>query len=70
LDGQIFSEKNARAEAKRYRRKGLDGTSRRIADLLRERGVEGKTLLEVGAASALSRSICSRQVSCERSMLS
>ncbi|HEV2030199.1 MAG TPA: methyltransferase domain-containing protein [Candidatus Dormibacteraeota bacterium] len=45
---QIFSEKNARAEAKRYRRKGLDGTSRRIADLLRERGVEGKTLLEVG----------------------
>jgi len=48
LDGQIFSEKNARAEAKRYRRKGLDGTSRRIADLLRERGVEGKTLLEVG----------------------
>ena len=45
---QIFSEKNARGEAKRYRRKGLDGTSRRIADLLTERGVEGKTLLEVG----------------------
>jgi magnesium-protoporphyrin O-methyltransferase len=45
---QIFSEKNARGEAKRYRRKGLDGTSRRIADLLKERGVEGKSLLEVG----------------------
>jgi 2-polyprenyl-3-methyl-5-hydroxy-6-metoxy-1,4-benzoquinol methylase len=45
---QIFSEKNARAEARRYRRKGLDATSRRIADLLKERGVEGKTLLEVG----------------------
>jgi hypothetical protein len=45
---QIFSEKNARSEARRYRRKGLDGTSRRIADLLRQRGVEGKTLLEVG----------------------
>jgi 2-polyprenyl-3-methyl-5-hydroxy-6-metoxy-1,4-benzoquinol methylase len=45
---QIFSEKNARGEAKRYRRKGLDGTSRRITDLLRERGVEGKTILEVG----------------------
>ena len=45
---QIFSEKNARGEARRYRRKGLDGTSRRIADLLKERGVEGKSLLEVG----------------------
>ena len=45
---QIFSEKNARSEARRYRRTGLDGTSRRIADLLRERGLEGRTLLEVG----------------------
>jgi magnesium-protoporphyrin O-methyltransferase len=36
---QIFSEKNARGEAKRYRRKGLNGTSRRVADLLKERGV-------------------------------
>jgi 2-polyprenyl-3-methyl-5-hydroxy-6-metoxy-1,4-benzoquinol methylase len=45
---RIFSEKNARAEAERYRRKGLDATSRRIADLLKERGVEGRTLLEVG----------------------
>jgi hypothetical protein len=45
---QIFSEKNARAEAMRFRRKGLDGTSRRIADLLIKRGVLGATLLEVG----------------------
>ena len=45
---QIFSEKNARAEARRYRRRGLDGTSRRIVDLIKKRGVEGKTLLEVG----------------------
>ena len=45
---QIFSEKNARGEAERYRRKGLDGTSRRIADIVKERGVEGGTLLEVG----------------------
>jgi hypothetical protein len=44
----MFSEKNARAEARRYRRKGVDATSRRIADLLKERGVEGKMLLEVG----------------------
>jgi len=45
---QIFSEKNAAGEAKRYRRKGLDGTSKRIFDFIRECGVEGKTLLEVG----------------------
>jgi hypothetical protein len=45
---QIFSEKNAAGEAKRYRRKGLDGTSKRIFDFIREGGVEGKTLLEVG----------------------
>ncbi len=44
---QIFSEKNAAGEAKRYRRKGLDGTFKRIFDS-KERGVEGKTLLEVG----------------------
>ncbi len=45
---QIFSEKNAAGEAKRYRRKGLDGTSKRILDFIREGRVEGKTLLEVG----------------------
>jgi 2-polyprenyl-3-methyl-5-hydroxy-6-metoxy-1,4-benzoquinol methylase len=45
---RIFSEKSARAEARRYRRKGLDATSRQIADLLKKRGVEGRTLLEVG----------------------
>jgi 2-polyprenyl-3-methyl-5-hydroxy-6-metoxy-1,4-benzoquinol methylase len=45
---QIFSEKNAAGEASRYRRNGLDGTSKRIVDLIRERGVKGKTLLEVG----------------------
>jgi len=45
---QIFSEKNAAGEAKRYRRKGLDGTSKRIFDFIKDSGVEGKTLLEVG----------------------
>src|SRR5216683_4411943 len=44
----IFSERNARSEAKRYRRKGLDSTSRRIFDYLKQRGVEGRTVLEVG----------------------
>ena len=45
---QIFSEKNAAGEAKRYRRKGLDRTSKRIVDFIKARGLEGKTLLEVG----------------------
>ena len=44
----VFSEKAARAEAKRYRRKGLDSTSRQIVDLLKAQGVAGRTVLEVG----------------------
>jgi hypothetical protein len=44
----IFSERSARAEAERYRRHGLDRTSRRIVDFLKARGVEGRTILEVG----------------------
>jgi len=44
----IFSERRARAEVRRYQRKGLDPTSRRIVELLKEQGVEGRTLLEVG----------------------
>ena len=44
----IFSERSARAEAKRYRRHGLDATSRRIFDFVKRQGVEGRTVLEVG----------------------
>jgi magnesium-protoporphyrin O-methyltransferase len=44
----VFSEREARREAKRYRRKGLDSTSRKIVDLLKARGVTGRTVLEVG----------------------
>src|SRR5205809_3530097 len=44
----VFSERSARAEARRYRRKGLDGTSRRIVDFLKGQGLEGRTVLEVG----------------------
>ena len=44
----VFSEKSARAEAKRYRRKGLDSTSRRIVDFLTTQGLEGRTVLEIG----------------------
>jgi len=44
----VFSERSARAEARRYRRKGLDATSGRIVDFLKEQGIEGKSVLEVG----------------------
>ena len=44
----IFSEKSARSEAKRYRRRGLDRLSRRVADVVRRSGVEGRSVLEVG----------------------
>jgi magnesium-protoporphyrin O-methyltransferase len=44
----IFSEKTARGDAQSYRRKGLDATSQLIVDYLKERGVEGRTVLEVG----------------------
>ncbi|MGA8634879.1 MAG: class I SAM-dependent methyltransferase [Candidatus Dormiibacterota bacterium] len=43
-----FSEKRASREARRYERRGLDPTSRRIVELLTLQGVEGLTLLEVG----------------------
>jgi hypothetical protein len=44
----LFSEKVARRDARRFERRGLDATSRRIVRLLMRRGVEGLTLLEVG----------------------
>ncbi len=44
----VFSRENAQAQARRYRRRGLDRISRRIVKLLLEQGVEGRTLLEVG----------------------
>ena len=44
----VFSERMAERDAKRYRRRGLDATSRRIVDFLKSQGVEGQTVLEVG----------------------
>jgi len=44
----VFSERSARGEAKRYRRKGLDSTSRRIVDFIKRQAVENRTVLEVG----------------------
>lgn len=67
---RIFSERSAHAAAARYRKKGLDGTSRRIVDLLLAQGVEGKTVLEVGGGVGaiqleLLRAGASRAVSIE-----
>lgn len=45
---QIFSERGARAQARSYRRNGLDSTSRRIVEVLKQQGIGGKTLLEIG----------------------
>lgn len=44
----VFSERSASREARLYRRRGLDATSRGIVDFLKARGVEGQTVLEVG----------------------
>ena len=48
---QVFSERGARSQARSYRRNGLDATSRRIVELLKQQGVDGLTLLEVGGGS-------------------
>ena len=45
---ELFGEKTARRDLRRYRRKGLAKTAQEIVELLRQRGVEGATLLEVG----------------------
>jgi SAM-dependent methyltransferase len=46
--GAFFSEKGARRALRRYRRRGLDRLSTQIAAVVRERGVRGATVLEVG----------------------
>ena len=45
---RLFNERFARRMAKRYRKRGLDRTARRMVSFLEERGVEGATVLEVG----------------------
>lgn len=44
-----FSDKVARRDLKRYRKRGPDRTTRILLDALRAHGVEGATLLDVGA---------------------
>lgn len=45
---RMFGERFARRTAKRYRKRGLDGTARRMADFLVGWGVQGKSVLEIG----------------------
>ena len=45
---QFFSPRFARRMAKRYRKRGLDKTARRMVEFVQERGIEGATVLEIG----------------------
>jgi O-methyltransferase domain len=45
---KLFGRKQARKDAKRFRRKGLDDTARRLVDGLAARGVAGAEVLEIG----------------------
>src|SRR5712691_1096182 len=45
---ELFDEKQARKDARRYRRKGLDKAARRLVAYLTGRGVAGDSVLEVG----------------------
>ncbi|HEU0303110.1 MAG TPA: methyltransferase domain-containing protein [Gaiellaceae bacterium] len=46
--GEFFSEAQARRDARRFRRKGLDGAARWVVEAVSERGVEGRSVLEPG----------------------
>jgi 2-polyprenyl-3-methyl-5-hydroxy-6-metoxy-1,4-benzoquinol methylase len=46
--GRLFNERFARRVARRYRKRGLDKHSQRIADFLNANGLAGATVLEIG----------------------
>ena len=45
---RVFSQRAARRDAKRYRRDGLDETAEEMISFLRENGIEGASVLEIG----------------------
>ena len=45
---RFFGARQARRDAKRYRKHGLDQTARRLVDELAQHGVDGASVLEVG----------------------
>lgn len=44
----VFGGRFARAQVRRYRKRGLDRTTQRLVDFLSDRGIEGATVLEIG----------------------
>lgn len=46
--GNVFGERAARRAADRYRKRGLDKDARWIVDVLRERGLQDASVLELG----------------------
>ena len=46
--GRFFNKRLARRVARKYRKRGLDSPSRRIADFVAANGIEGATVLEIG----------------------
>jgi magnesium-protoporphyrin O-methyltransferase len=45
---EVFDRRTAEGDRRRYRRSGPDRTTRLLLDLLRTRGVEGASLLDIG----------------------
>lgn len=45
---EFFSERVARRDARRYRRRGLDANAQRLVDFVRREGIRDRTVLEVG----------------------
>src|SRR2546430_13877610 len=45
---KLFDENNARSDVRRYLKKGLDATGRRMVDAIVHKGVLGTSVLEVG----------------------
>ena len=45
---EFFSERVARRDADRYRRAGIDDSARRVVEFVRGRGLEWRSVLEVG----------------------
>lgn len=45
---ELFGERAARRDARRYRRKGLDETAQEMVEFLRGRGLDDATVLEIG----------------------
>jgi hypothetical protein len=48
---EFFTERVARRDARRYRKKGLNAQAKRVVDFLRSRGIDGRTVLEVGGGA-------------------